>query len=427
MTKAPDAALLAAARAGDACAAAAALDAGAATQSGDRRGRAPLAIAAAGGHEACVALMLARGAAAGAADCVGDTALHRACTQGNGPIASALIAAGADVNAADEDGWTPLHWAAKCGHEAAVAVALAAGADAAATNNVRRAHIRRLTVCARALTPRRACLLSQDGATALQLACSDAVRAALSPRGARALLAAVRAGDAAATAAALDAGADADGADESADTALHYAVWKGHADVAAVLLARGAEPSRGNAWGSTPLHLAAAQPRSSTGGADAADGCVLRALIAAGADAGARDKARADMLFLRALHASSCARTAPLTRGARAQWGETPLHRAANCGNGDAVTALLAAGADAKAQRHVRATTTHARSILPPLLTPCVRVTRTGRAHAAGCEGVRAGAGGAHGAAARHALNVHTICTAKMGRAEKACHVSRCA
>jgi hypothetical protein len=121
------------------------------------------------------------------------------------------------------------------------------------------------------------------------------VRAALSPRGARALLAAVRAGDAAATAAALDAGADADGADESDDTALHYAVWKGHADVAAVLLARGAEPSRGNAWGGTPLHLAAAQPRSSAGvGADAADGCVLRALIAAGADAGARDKARAD-------------------------------------------------------------------------------------------------------------------------------------
>jgi hypothetical protein len=60
---------------------------------------------------------------------------------------------------------------------------------------------------------------------------------------------------------------------------------------------------------------------------------------------------------------SSRTRTAPLTRGARVQWGETPLHRAANCGNGDAVTALLAAGADAKAQRHVRAPSCHTRSL----------------------------------------------------------------
>ncbi len=37
-----------------------------------------------------------------------------------------------------------------------------------------------------------------------------------------------------------------------------------------------------------------------------------------------------------------------------AQWGETPLHRAANCGNARAVAALLAGGADADAARNVR-------------------------------------------------------------------------
>jgi ankyrin repeat protein len=37
------------------------------------------------------------------------------------------------------------------------------------------------------------------------------------------------------------------------------------------------------------------------------------------------------------------------------QLGETPLHRAANCGNAGAVAALLEAGADADAARNVRA------------------------------------------------------------------------
>ncbi len=78
-----------------------------------------------------------------------------------------------------------------------------------------------------------------------------------------------------------------DACDGSGDSALHTAVWRGHAACVALLLERGAAHSGGNAWGGTPLHLAAAQC-GATG--------TLAALLARGADVGARDKVR-DTLF----------------------------------------------------------------------------------------------------------------------------------
>ena len=54
---------------------------------------------------------------------------------------------------------------------------------------------------------------------------------------------------------------------------LHVAASKGHADIAAYLLARGAEPDAKDALGNTPLHLAAAKGHAET----------VEALLAGGA------------------------------------------------------------------------------------------------------------------------------------------------
>jgi ankyrin repeat protein len=287
MASPADAALLVAAESGDAPAAAAALDAGAslAATADTPRGRAPLAVAAAGGHAAVVRLLLARGADASARDEDADTAVKHAATGGHVDALDALLAAGASPSPADDDGWTPLHWAALCGHTDVLRALLAAGADAAAQNAVRALRHDDASACHARLTAyaimRRAALHTQDGDTALQVASSDVARGALLSRGAGALLAAARCGDAGALAAALDGGADVDACDGSADSALHCAVWRGHGRCVALLLERGAAHSGGNAWGGTPLHLAAAQ----CGAAGA-----LEALLARGADVGARDK-----------------------------------------------------------------------------------------------------------------------------------------
>jgi ankyrin repeat protein len=96
-------------------------------------------------------------------------------------------------------------------------------------------------------------------------------------------------------------------AGEGIDEALYLAAWNGHADVAELLLAAGADVGVKDSDGRTPLHLAARY-----GHADVAE-----PLLAAGADAEAKDS-----------------------------YNRTPLHRAAWYGHTDVVEQLLAAGAD---------------------------------------------------------------------------------
>jgi len=69
---------------------------------------------------------------------------------------------------------------------------------------------------------------------------------------------------------------DADGS-----TPLHYAAWKGHPEVARLLLERGADvslPNNNSHWGGTPLHAAA----------HANQKAVAELLIAHGADVNGR-------------------------------------------------------------------------------------------------------------------------------------------
>ena len=73
-----------------------------------------------------------------------------------------------------------------------------------------------------------------------------------------------------------------DARDADGSTPLHCAAWKGHAEVAAVLLEAGADVNAHNQnshWGTTPLHAAA------HGNRDA----IVRLLIEHGADLQAKD------------------------------------------------------------------------------------------------------------------------------------------
>ena len=89
-------------------------------------------------------------------------------------------------------------------------------------------------------------------------------------------------------------------ADDS--TPLHHAAWKGHAEVATLLLDAGADvnaQNRNEHWGGTPLHAAAHGNQKA----------VAEVLLARGAD----------------LHATSCNRRTPIQ--------ETTFHKATNVAN----------------------------------------------------------------------------------------------
>lgn len=155
----------------------------------------------------------------------------------------------------------------------------------------------------------------------------------------RRLMAAIAQGDEAATldlvtasptlaTAALQAGATRAAATENflseiahhlyaGDTALHVAAAAYRADLASVLITRGADPGARNRRGATPLHYAADASPASPRWNPAGQSATIAALIAAGADPDAADKNDV-----------------------------TPLHRAVRTRSAAAVAALLNGGAD---------------------------------------------------------------------------------
>jgi ankyrin repeat protein len=124
------------------------------------------------------------------------------------------------------------------------------------------------------------------------------------------------------------------------NTPLHYAARAGHADVARVLLADGAEVDEAMTSSKTPLHLAAACGSAET----------TKVLLDADANTRLQDKSG-----LTALHwAAACGsvETVSLLLGANARVtisdnsGMTPLHYAGKCGSVDTLKLLLNARTD---------------------------------------------------------------------------------
>ena len=136
--------------------------------------------------------------------------------------------------------------------------------------------------------------------------------------------------------------ADPDAAHGDGMTALHWAAQHGDVEIIALLTGAGADVAgRTRLGGHTPLHVASRRARAAA----------VRALLAAGADAGAVTSTGATALHFAAGSGSAAAVSALLDGGADVDarepvWGQTPLMFAAARARTEAIVVLLARGAD---------------------------------------------------------------------------------
>ncbi len=289
-----------------------------------------------------------------------NQAFFGACVEGQIDMMNFLLKKGADVNCiGDELGETPLMAAAQMGHSKAVEILLGHGADP----NVK----------------------TKEGKTALTLALEyhhPEIAAVLQQRGAKAsILDAASAGDIESVRALLRTDPQAINAKDALGySPLYHAAETGHSEVAAVLLAAGADANDftgNNGWGYSPLLIAAGK-----GHAD-----VVALLLEHGADVNSKSRGEESALWLAArnrhlkvaevlvahgadLNIKGSFMDTPLEEAAysgskgiaelliahkadvnaRDQHGFTPLHMAAHHGHADVVETLLAAGADINAK-----------------------------------------------------------------------------
>ena len=213
------------------------LDYGASLDARDRLGARPLSHAARSGHLEMVDLLLARGAAINARNLAGATALYFAAESGHTPIAQRLIERGADVKLTGRSGISPVAAASYAGNDAIVEALLAQGANARAPDDTGKPPIVYAAAGARFDVVKR--LLAQNidintrypnDLTLLMWASGPDEKAAEAE--------AIKV-----VSYLLDAGAHVDDRDDRGRTALMIAAEGGHAEVASLLLARGADPS----------------------------------------------------------------------------------------------------------------------------------------------------------------------------------------
>jgi ankyrin repeat protein/serine protease inhibitor len=235
-----------------------------------------------------LSLMLVAGGCKDRAD-ENDKALLRAAEAGDSQAVTRLIQRHGDVNTRAYDGRTPLHHAAEKGHASVVQALVQAGARLNVQDDLAR------TPVDMAIWRRHA----------------DIVRLLVDSGADVDLRVAAYLGNAEAVKGLLDAGKPVNGQDWLGCTALHYAVARGYANIAAILLACGASvDGEGGAGHDTPLHIA-----TETGRKELAE-----LLIAKGANVDARNDG-----------------------------GITPLHEAVRSGDKEIVELLVARGADLNA------------------------------------------------------------------------------
>lgn len=213
------------------------IDHGASVDARDRLGARPLSHASRSGHLDMVDLLLARGAPIDARNLAGATALYFAAEGGRTSIAQRLIERGADVSLTGRSGVSPVSAAAYAGNGAIVEALLARGADGRAPDDTGKPPVVYAAAGARLDIVQRLLALDIDinarypnDLTVLMWASGPDEK--VSESQAIAVVSYL-----------LDAGAQIDDRDARGRTALMIAAEGGRAEIAHLLLARGADPS----------------------------------------------------------------------------------------------------------------------------------------------------------------------------------------
>ena len=213
------------------------LDEGASVDARDRLGARPLSHAARSGHLQIVDLLLAHGAPIDARNLAGSTALYLAAEGSHIAIAQRLIERGADVKLSGRSGITPIAAAAYAGNEIIFDALLARGADERAADDTGKPPIVYAAAGARFSIVKR--LLARD--VDVNARYRNDLTLLMWASGPDELVPEPQALELVSFL--LGAGAHVVDRDDRGRTALMIAAEGGHAQIANLLLARGADPA----------------------------------------------------------------------------------------------------------------------------------------------------------------------------------------
>ncbi|RYG56543.1 hypothetical protein EON66_02645 [archaeon] len=321
---------------------------------------AALLAAADAGDASQVRRLLAEGANVNASGGSNDatTPLHQAAKQGHLNVAELLLKAGARTDAGDASRLDALHCAIANGHATLAHCIWQYSRDA----RFSAVHVAALG----------------QGYDHLAIALPPAAVDAVDGCGFAPLRVAVLVGNAAMVERLLGAGADKEATDSSNGyKLLHWACHKGHEACVRALVAAGANVEAADKYGATPLHIACSKGHEACVGALVAAGAnveakekrvgvtplfvscdygheaCVRALLAAGANVEAVNNDGWTPLHTACKNGHEACVHALLDAGAKVNaasyWGWTPLILASQMGHGACVGALLAAGANKEA------------------------------------------------------------------------------
>ena len=295
------------------------LRAGANAKAANRYEVTPIVLACQTGDASVVASLLKAGVGANATGPLGETALMTCARSGSVEAAKILIAQGASVDAVESwRGQTALMWAAAQGHPEMMTTLIKAGAD---------------------VNGRSAVVAWERQRT------KEPREKWLPPGGLTPLLLAARQGCLDCAMVLIEAGADANVIDPQGNSALLIAAINGHFDVAKFLVQNGTDPNISEETGQTPLYAVMDMNSMPVSNRPAPQ---LERNVTTGLEL-------AQILLERGANPNVQLREmrpyrTKLDRGGDGVLGAgtTPLVRAAKGGDVDAITLLIAKGADAK-------------------------------------------------------------------------------